>query len=150
MSSEICSNENFLTCLVFRDGEFVERLDYNSHERCEHFTHFGDNGTVAAISQCRGRNNNGKFIRGFVSTGDFAFDIYQEPGSAAVNKNEQDYSPDHVIPVQISRVSNLPDFNHSSYFIHPKSSASASILKEFQDEKHSKRLATSILKSIRL
>ena len=148
MSSKICLNENFVTCLVFRDGEFVERLDYNSHERCEHFTHFGENGTVAALSQCKGRNNNGKFIRGFVSTGDFAFDIYQEPGSAsAVNKNEQDYSLDHVIPVQISRVSNLPDFNHSS-FIHPKSSAS--ILKEFQDEKHSKRLATSILKLIRL
>ena len=122
----------------------MERLDYNCHERCEHFTHFGENGTVAALSQCRGRDNNGKFIRGFVSTGDFAFDIYQEPGST-VNKNE-DYSPaDHVIPVQISRVSNLPDFNHSS-FIHPKSS----ILKEFHDEKDSKRLATSILKSIRL
>ena len=68
----------------------MDRLDYNSSGRCEHFTHFGDNGTLAAISQCHSQchsanaenkkcnanaQNKTELVRGFVSTPDFAFDI---------------------------------------------------------------------------
>ena len=63
--------------IIVRDGDFVERLDYNTSGRCEHFTHLGvdehngNSNIVAALSHC----HNGKFIRGFVSTKDFSFDI---------------------------------------------------------------------------
>ena len=65
-------------------------MEYRSHDRCEHFTHFGDDGTVAALSQCRGHNNTDKFLRGFVSTPDFAFDIYQNPESLPSTSDDRD------------------------------------------------------------
>ena len=65
-------------------------MEYRSHDRCEHFTHFGDDGTVAALSQCRGHNNTNKFLRGFVSTPDFAFDIYQNPKLLPSTEDERD------------------------------------------------------------
>ena len=75
-----------------------------------------------------------------MSTGDFAFDIYQEPsGLPTANRDKDD-----AIAVQISRVSDLPNFTHSS-FIQPF------ILKELQEavvEAAAKRLATLLLKWI--
>ena len=87
----------------------------------------------------KGRNNTGKFIRGFVSTGDFAFDIYQEPSGLPTANRDND-----AIAVQISRVSDLPNFTHSS-FIQPF------ILNELQEavaEAATKRLATLLSKWI--
>jgi hypothetical protein len=89
----------------------------------------------------KGRNNTGKFIRGFVSTGDFAFDIYQEPSGLQSTANRD---KDDAIAVQISRVSDLPNFTHSS-FIQPF------ILNELQEavvEAAAKRLATLLLKRV--
>ena len=56
---------------MIRDGLFVERLEYEVNERCEHYT-YTDNLTVAAISQCA----SGK-LTGFVSAASdgLAFDI---------------------------------------------------------------------------
>ena len=87
----------------------------------------------------KGRNNTGKFIRGFVSTGDFAFDIYQEPSGlqSTTNRDNED-----AVAVQISRVADLPNFTHSS-FIQPF------ILNELQEaiaEAATKRLATLVSK----
>ena len=74
-----------------------------------------------------------------MSTGDFAFDIYQEPGLQSTANRDND-----AIAVQISRVSDLPNFTHSS-FIQPF------ILNELQEavaEAATKRLATLLLKWI--
>ena len=73
-----------------------------------------------------------------MSTGDFAFDIYQEPSGLLPTANRDN----DAIAVQISRVSDLPNFTHSS-FIQPF------ILKELQEavvEAAAKRLATLLLK----
>ena len=74
-----------------------------------------------------------------MSTGDFAFDIYQEPSGlqSTTNRDNED-----AVAVQISRVADLPNFTHSS-FIQPF------ILNELQEavaEAASKRLATLLSK----
>lgn len=85
----------------------MDRKDYNSSSRCEHFTHFGHNGSsVGAISQC----HNGKFIRGFVSTRDFAFDMTH---STSFQEAQEGGSS-----IQVKLVSRLPDTNSS--LIDPK------------------------------